>query len=256
MAEDKLLTYFTKNKLTNKKNYAPQGVIFISDEKAFVGMDHEQSEQGKPPLISSDIFDRLLPIAKLGLYYEGIKGADVKQTEPLFGKYKASWDDMSVKSVRGHPSEFLYALFSNDPPQKIKNVIIGPKTIFDAMVSAGVKISSFKKRGFDKKTVEEFLISISSSEIDFLTLSFQKANNQNVVKFINMGAEEMWPNSPVGRWKTYPNPAGKVAEKANDFRDKWVTTKGPNGLYTIGSGHLFAIEKMSRKSIVDGSGIK
>lgn len=253
MAEDKLLTYFTKNKLTNKKNYAPQGVIFISDEKAFVGMDHVQSKQGKPPLISSDIFDRLLPIAKLGLYYEGIKGADVKQTEPLFGKYKASWDDMSVKSVRGHPSEFLYALFSNDPPESLSNMIVGPKTIFDAMLRAGVKISSFKKRGFDKKTLEEFLINISSSKIDFLTLSFQKANKQNAEQFLKMGAAEMWP---PGKWERYPNPAGKVAEKASDFRDKWCAESSPAGLYTIGAGHLFAISKFTGAPIIGGDSIK
>jgi len=253
MVQDKLLTYFTKNKLTNKKNYAPQGVIFISDEKAFVGMDHIQSKQGKPPLISSDIFDRLLPIAKLGLYYEGIKGADVKMTEPLFGKYEASWDDMAVKNVRGHPSEFLYALFSNDPPESLSNLIVGPKTIFDAMVSAGVKISSFKKRGFDEKTVKKFLISISSSEIDFLTLSFQKANKQNAEQFLKMGGAEMWPK---GEWEKYPNPAGKVAEKASDFRDKWCAKSSPAGLYTIGAGHLFAISKFTGAPIIGGESIK
>ena len=256
MAEDKLQSYFKENNLESKKLFAPRGVLFVSANKAFVGMDHIQSKQGKPPLISSDIFDRLLPIAKLGLYYEGIKGADVKMTEPLFGKYKASWDDMAEKAISGHPPGFLYALFSNDPPEDISPLITdttGKKTIFEMMIKAGNKISSLKNRTPNAETVRKFLTSISSNKIDFLGMAINtKATEDNAIKFIKMGASEMWPNVPEGRWRSYPNPAGKVAEKANDFRDKWVTTKGPNGLYTIGSGHLLTIAKISRKKMVDG----
>ena len=256
MAEDKLQAYFKKNNLESKKLFAPQGILFVSANKAFVGMDH-----GNLPLISKDLFDRLLPIAKLGLYYEGISnGPDQKLMTPLLGKYTGGFDYMAEKAISGHPPEFLYALFSNDPPDSLSPLITdttGKKTIFEMMIKAGNKISSVKNRTPNAETVRKFLTSISTRKIDFLGMAINtKATEDNAIKFINMGAEEMWPNSPVGRWKTYPNPAGKVAEKANDFRDKWVTTKGPNGLYTIGAGHLFAISKMSRKSIVDGSGIK
>jgi len=252
MAEDKLQAYFKENNLESKKLFAPRGILFISDKKAFVGMEH-----GNLPLISKDLFDRLLPIAKLGLYYEGpSNGPDQKLMEPLLGKYTGGFDYMSEKSISGHPPEFLYALFSNFPPEILSPLITdttGKKTIFEMMIKAGNKISSLKNRTPNAETVRKFLTSISSNKIDFLGMAINtKATEDNAIKFIKMGASEMWPNVPEGRWRSYPNPAGKVAEKASDFRDKWVTTKGPNGLYTIGSGHLLTIAKISSKKMVDG----
>ena len=241
-----------QNILTNKKNYAPQGIIFLSNNKAFVGMDH-----GKLPLISKDLFERLLPIAKLGLYYEGISnGPDQKIMEPLLGKYTGGFDYMAEKSIIGHPPEFLYALFSNNPPESISNYITdttGKKTIFEMMIKAGSKISSLKKRTPNAETVKQFLTSISTRKIDFLDMAINtKATKDNAIKFIKLGASEMWPSN----WESYPNPAGKVAKKANDFRDNWCVKKSPNGLYTIGSGHLLTIAKMTHKKIVDGSKIE
>lgn len=238
-----------QNILTNKKNYAPQGIIFLSNNKAFVGMDH-----GKLPLISKDLFERLLPIAKLGLYYEGISnGPDQKIMEPLLGKYTGGFDYIAEKSIIGHPPEFLYALFSNNPPESISNYITdttGKKTIFEMMIKAGSKISSLKKRTPNAETVKQFLTSISTRKIDFLDMAINtKATKDNAIKFIKLGASEMWTASRQ-------SPAGKVAKKANDFRDNWCAKKSPNGLYTIGSGHLLTIAKMTHKKIVDGSKIE
>lgn len=243
-----LLKYLKNNNLSSKINFAPQGIIFISDSKAFIGMDH-----GRIPLISEDLVNKLLPIIDKGMYYEGPAGGpDQKIIEPIFGKYKDSFDSMSVKAMTSHPPEFLYALFSNNPPESISDYITSPnKTIFEAMVKAGYKISSMKKIPPTKRTVEKFLISISnpSKKINFLDIAKKTmATSDNAVKFIKLGASEMWPDG----WKNYPNPAGKVAKKANDYRDIWVSTKSPNGAYTIGSGHLFQIAKLTKRSIIDG----
>jgi hypothetical protein len=244
--------YLQKNNLKTKTNFAPQGVIFISNRKAFVGMDH-----GHLPLISEDLLNKLILIANKNLYYEGLKGGpDAKLTEPLFGKYDDGFDYVMTRSIVGHPPEFLYALFSNNPPESISDYITNPtKSIFDAMVNAGFKISSMKKNKPTARTVESFLTSISDrrKKIDFLKIAKEtKATPQNAINFIRMGAAEMWP----ANWESYPNPAGKIAKKANDYRDIWVTRNGPDGLYTIGSGHLLAISKISGKPIIDGKDIQ
>jgi len=247
-----LTKYLKNNNLSGKFKFAPQGVIFISDNKAFVGMDH-----GTLPLLSEDLIDRLLPIVKLGMYYEGPAGGpDQKIIEPLFGKYKNGFDDMAVKSLSTHPPEFLYALFSNKPPESISSYITNPKlTLYEAMVKAGYKISSMKKIPPTPTTVDKFLKSVSnpSKKIDFLDIAKKTmATSENAVAFLKLGASQMWPFD----WDSYPNPAGKVAKKANDFRDKWVVTQSPNGLYTIGSGHLLEISKIACKPIIDGHKIE
>jgi len=254
MSDAYLKTYFKSNQLEGKKEYAPQGVLIVNEgKKAFVGMDH-----GEVPLISKDLLVRLLPIAELGLYYEGISnGPDQKIMEPLLGKYTGGFDYMAEKSISGHPPEFLYALFSNKPPESISDYITdttGKKTIFEMMIKAGNDISSLKKaRPPNAETVKKFLTSISTRKIDFLGMAFLNiATKDNVIRFIKLGASQMWPTN----WESYPNPAGKVAKKANDFRDNWCATKSPNGLYTIGSGHLLTIAKMTRKKIIDGSDIQ
>jgi hypothetical protein len=248
-----LTKYLKNNNLSGKFKFAPQGVIFISDNKAFVGMDH-----GKLPLLSEDLIDRLLPIVKLGMYYEGPAGGpDQKIIEPLFGKYDDGFDYMAEQTIKNHPPEFLYALFSNNPPESISSYITdttGRKTIFEMMVKAGNDISSLKKaRPPNAETIRKFLTSISTRKIDFLGMAVHNiATEDNVIRFIKLGASQMWPTN----WESYPNPAGKVAKKANDFRDNWCATKSPNGLYTIGSGHLLTIAKMTRKKIIDGSDIQ
>ena len=139
MAEDILQAYFKKNNLESKKLFAPQGILFVSANKAFVGMEHKIL-----PLISKDLFDRLLPIAKLGLYYEGkSNGPDQKTMEPLLGKYTGGFDYMAEKTISGHPPEFLSALFGNLPPDSVSPLITdttGKKTIFEMMIKAGNKI--------------------------------------------------------------------------------------------------------------------
>lgn len=247
-----LTKYLKNNKLFDKTKFAPQGVIFISQRKAFIGMRH-----GILPLISKDLIDKLLPISELGLYYEGPSGGtDQNIMEPLLGKYKDSFDSMSVESLTIHPPEFLYALFSNNPPESISSYITNPElTLYEAMLKAGYNISSMKRIPPTQTTIDIFLKSISnpSKKIDFLDIAKKTmATSKNAVKFIKLGNSEMWPSN----WSSYPNPAGKVAKKANDFRDNWLTNKSPDGLYTIGSGHLFAISKIADRLIIDGQQIK
>ena len=238
----------------NKKNYAPQGVIICSDKKAFLGMDH-----GKPPLLSVDLIVKLTGIKEHGLWYEG-NGGDIKVTENLFGpksNYTGGFDSNLDTSIKGHPPEFLSALFSNNPPDSVAKYIVGSGTILEAMVIAGNNISSLKgtTHRISKQCVIDFLQSISNPlhKLDFLEMANEKASLFNAKKFINIGAKEMWPSN----WESYPNPAGKIAKKANDYRDKWLSsTKSPNGVYVIGAGHLKAIAKYGNYKIIGGEAIE
>ncbi len=234
--------------------YAPQGVIICSDKKAFLGMDH-----GVKPELSDDLIARLKDISKHGLWYEG-DGGDIRFTEHLFGSkrnYSGGFDDHLDKSITGHPPEFISALFSNDPPEKMAPHIVGNGTILEAMFAAGDKISSLKgpTHPISKKTIKDFLISISnpSRGLDFLEMADEKATRENAENFIKTVAKEMWPSN----WEDYPNPAGKVAKKANDYRDEWLaSSQSPNGVYVIGAGHLKAIKKYGRYKIIGGASIK
>jgi hypothetical protein len=236
----------------SQKNYAPNGVIICSDKKAFLGMSH-----GKRPVLSSDLITRLKDISKHGLWYEG-GGSDIPVVQHLFGSksnYSGGFDDLRSKSVRGHPPEFLYALFSNFPPESTAKDIVGNGTILDAMVAAGNEISYLKDsstHSVSKKTVEDFLKSISnpSHKLDFLQMANEKATRQNAIKFVKTGAKEMWPFN----WKSYPNPAGKVAKKVTDDGDKWLaSSKSPNGVYVIGKGHLINVAKFGNYKIIGGA---
>lgn len=238
----------------NVKNHAPHGVIFCSDKKAFVGISH-----GVTPTLSSDLVARLQSMTKYGLWYEG-DGGDIRHTEKIFGpksKYTGGFDDYLTRSISGHPPEFLYGLFSNNPPDKIASYITGPGTILDRMIAMGQKISVLKSSTRPSSaTVVSFLRSISNPahKLDFYEMArTTPATLENAKNFINIGADEMWPDN----WINYPNPAGKVAKKANDHRDIWLASKrSPDGVYVIGSGHLLTIKKLGGYAMIGGGAIK
>ena len=233
--------------------YAPYGVIICSNRKAFLGMKHKTK-----PILSVDLIAKLKDISKHGLWYEG-DGSDIPYTAHLFGpkrNYSGGFDDLIGESVEGHPPEFLYALFSNEPPESTAIDIVGNGTILEAMYAAGNKISYLKSAPRpSKQTIKDFLISISnpSRGLDFLEMANEKATKENAETFIKTVNKEMWPSN----WEYYPNPAGKVAKKATvDYGDKWrASSKSPNGVYVIGKDHLIAIAKFGRYKIIDGSEI-
>ena len=232
----------------SQKNYAPHGVIICSDKKAFLGMNH-----GFKPVLSGDLIAKLKDISKHGLWYEG-DGGDIPYTAHLFGpkaNYSGGFDNLISESITGHPPEFLYALFSNDPPESTAKDIVGNGTILDAMYAAGNQISYIKSGPRpSKETIKEFLISISNPfrELDFLEMANEKATMENAKTFIKTVNKEMWPSN----WKDYPNPAGKVAKKATvDYGDKWrASSKSPDGVYVIGKDHLIAIAKFGNWKII------
>ena len=234
--------------------YAPYGVIICSNRKAFLGMKHKTK-----PILSVDLIAKLKDISKHGLWYEG-DGSDIPYTAHLFGpkrNYSGGFDDLIGESVEGHPPEFLYALFSNEPPESTAIDIVGNGTILEAMYAAGNKISYLKSAPRpSKQTIKDFLISISnpSRGLNFLEMADEKATMENAENFIKTVAKEMWPSN----WESYPNPAGKVAKKANDNRDKWLASKSgrPNGVYVIGAGHLISISKFGGYKIIGGELIK
>jgi hypothetical protein len=242
-----------RKKVYSGKNYAPQGVIICSDKKAFLGMEHKT-----PPELSDDLIAKLKDISKHGLWYEG-DGGDIPYTEHLFGpkrNYSGGFDDnLDKMKFSAHPPEFISALFSNLPPESIADYIVGNGTILEAMHAAGNKISSLKDGPAPtKEIIKSFLRSISNPmhRLDFLKMANELATKENAEYFIKVGAEEMWPSN----WKNYPNPAGKIAKKANDYRDTWLASKSPNGLYVIGAGHLIAIAEYGKYKIIGGNAIQ
>lgn len=250
--KNRLVELYSDKNIANKKNYAPYGVIICSNKKAFLGMKH-----GKKPVLSVDLIAKLKDISKHGLWYEG-DGSDIPYTAHLFGpkrNYSGGFDDLIGESIKGHPPEFLYALFSNEPPESTAVDIVGNGTILDAMFDAGNKISYLKSAPRpSKETIKEFLISISNPfrGLDFLEMANEKATINNAKTFIKTVNEDMWPSN----WENYPNPAGKVAEKATSYGDRWrASSKSPNGVYVIGNGHLIDIAKFGRYKIIDGSRI-
>jgi hypothetical protein len=73
------------------------------------------------------------------------------------------------------------------------------------------------------------------------------ATKENVDKFIGRGEQLMWPKN----WEQYPNPAGKLALKANDYRDKWLLSQ-TEGVYFVGSDHIKALNKGRVSKMPDG----
>ena len=49
----------------------------------------------------------------------------------------------------------------------------------------------------------------------------------------------MWPDEG---WENYPNPAGKLAQRANEMRQEFLLSQ-PGGVYVVGSDHLQALKK-------------
>lgn len=227
-------------------SYAPTGVIF-NGNAAYVGQTH-----GKPIELSSDLKGKIQDLAsKHGAWYEG-NGADRAHTKDLITKWEGSWDDVAAKAIKGYPPEFLYVLFSNvDANDTLKRIGADPKsTIFDQILKNQDSGKFFPDRNYDAKTLAKFLEMVSQEGNDFREMAEQPATENNVRKFIKTGERLMWPSD----WERYPNPAGKVAKKANDYRDDWLVDR-KSGVYVMGAGHLLSIAKKGGFKLIGGERI-
>jgi hypothetical protein len=168
-------------------------------------------------------------VEKYGAYYEGAGG---DKSDAI--KYQGSWDDKASKEVKGYPKEFLYTLFTNSNVNNQKKNLTQPdKTIFDSALAAQGKWGYFKDRKFDADTLKQFL-----SASGMLDKSKQPATESNVKKFIDEGEGLMWPKN----WEEYPNPAGKLAQKASEYRTNWLKSQ-KEGVYFVGSDHMKELNK-------------
>ena len=226
--------------------HAPTGVIFKGNV-AYVGQTH-----GKPIELSDDLKGKIQDMAsKHGAWYEG-NGADRAYTKDLITTWEGSWDDVAAKSIKGYPPEFLYVLFSNvDANNTLKRIGSNPKsTIFDQILKNQNSGKFFPDRNYDAKTLDRFLVMISQEGYDFREMAKKTATAENVRRFIKTGEQLMWP----GDWESYPNPAGKVAKKANDYRDDWLVNR-KSGVYVMGAGHLLSIAKKGGFKLTGGERI-
>ena len=225
---------------------APTGVIF-NGNVAYVGQTH-----GKPIKLSDELKKKIQDLAaKHGAWYEG-NGADRAHTEDLIDKWQGSWDDVAAKSIKNYPPQFLYVLFSNvDANNTIKRVGVDPNgTIFDQILKNQNSGKFFPDRSYDAATLREFLGMISQKGSDFNEMAQQPATAENVRRFFKTGERLMWPSN----WEEYPNPAGKVAKKANDHRDHWLATR-KSGVYVMGAGHLLSVAKIGGFNLIGGESI-
>ena len=187
----------------------------------FVGQEH-----GKKTVLPDNVKKMA---EKYGAYYEGAGG---DKSDAV--KYQGSWDDKASKEVKGYPKEFLYTLFTNSNVNNQKKNLTQPdKTIFDSALAAQDKWGYFKDRKFDADTLKQFL-----SASGMLDKSKQPATESNVKKFIDEGEGLMWPKN----WEEYPNPAGKLAQKASEYRTNWLKSQ-KEGVYFVGSDHMKELNK-------------
>jgi len=205
-------------------------VIFAGD-KAFIGADH-----GKQILLSPEDKKKIESLArKYGVWYEGA-GGDVAPNKNLFSPedYEGSWDSEFAKAVKGYPYEFLYTLFTNTAVNKQAQALIAPnKTIYASIMDAQKKVGYFKDRRFSEETLSKFLKACASVGLDFLNMSQKKATADNVAQFLKAGERLMWPSN----WTEYPNAAGKIAQKAENARIKFIKN-ADSGVYVVGKDNL------------------
>lgn len=210
---------------------APYGVIFDGSDKVIIGARH-----GSAVNLPDDLKDRVRLIArKYGAWYEG-DGKDIEPMSGLLGKdeYRGSWDDLVARGVKGYPPEFLSGLFSNTQENGQRDVFLDPKiSIFDSLLNHQDRMSYFKDRRFDKRTLEAFLKGGSEKNIDFMAMSQLPADKKNLAQFFDYGERLMWPDN----WQEYPNKFGKFAEKFERTRNIGLLGDEP-GVFVAGSGHL------------------
>jgi ParB-like nuclease domain len=225
---------------------APTGVIF-NGNVAYVGQTH-----GKPIKLSDDLKKRIQDMAaKHGAWYEG-NGADRAHTKDLISSWQGSWDDEAAASITGYPPQFLYVLFANvDANNTIKRVGTDLNdTIFNRIIKNQNSGKFFPDRSYDAATLKKFLSMVSQEGYDFNKMAQQPATAENVKKFFKTGEKLMWPSN----LEEYPNPAGKVAKKANDHRDNWLVNR-KSGVYVMGAGHLLSIAKIGGFKLIGGERI-
>lgn len=216
-------------------------ILFSGQKKAYVGLEHGKKFSARKTDI--DIIEDIAE--KYGAWLEG-SGEDAKSTGIETEYIKGSWDNKFQKTIKGYPPEFLYTLFTNTEVNKqAKNLINESMTILASISKAQEKVGYFKDRKFNAETITSFLRAASEDDVDLLDLAGGKATKQNVDRFLNAGEKLMWPSN----WSSYPNNAGKLAEKVNNKRQEFLI-KQSSGVFFVGSDHIKDLKKKLQKKTV------
>lgn len=215
-------------------------LIYESPDKVYFGVEH-----GETPKISPETLQKIKDIAsKHGSWYEGV-GGDIKPLQSILGtqdSYKGSWDDEFAKSVKDYPAEYLYTLFTNIKENNQGAHLINPRSnIFDSILNAQKNVGFFKDRNFDAETLRHFLDQASDSDTPLARWGQLPATANNVQRFLSSGEKKMWPNN----WQEYPYNAGKLAQKAEEARNRYLLDAGP-GVYVTGSDHLKELQALNK----------
>lgn len=240
----------------DKDKGLPYGIIKFSDDKILVGDMHQT-----PLELPNKWVKEIVNVAnKYGYYGEGIglhhndavtKSNFFKFLNPK--KHMGSWDKMLADSneiPKGKEYMFLYSLFSN-PKQNHRLEMLLDNTnkgdsIFDVLLKTipdwSAEMGQFN---LGEKDLKKFLKEISESDNDFIEMSKQDANKENLSNFLDTGENLQWPETKEdpNLWQKYPHNAGKFAREATIIRDRFLINMGP-GVYFVGAGHLKDIVEM------------
>lgn len=228
--------------MENNKIKAPYGVIFQSDKKVIVGVNHV-----KPLIIDEHTLQKIKECSHGKYFYEGAGGDKFKVNE-LFGhiKYVGSWDEM----IKPPTKKWLmcYTIFSTIGTNTTRLVLAltdktGHKSILDMLCTSGNKFLHEMAKGYMSKM--NWVTFLKACGGDIYKMSNMKASSQNVSAFIQQGTLLMWPPN---LWHTYSTPAGKIAFEMSKVRDTALINFS-DGVYFTGCGHLVDILKLGKASL-------
>ena len=206
---------------------SPDGRLII------VGVEH-----GKAPTLPSGMQQSIRDISKAaGAYYEGNGDDRAPVSEAMGGiEYKGSWDDLMAPPT--NRSDFLYTMFSNPEPQTARMVssLAGRGSIRDALVQNPEIIAHPSiSRDMKPEDVDTFL-----QQAQMADAANRPSTPDNLTQFLRSGAEAMWPDN----WQSFPNPAGKIAERASMHRLRGITDRG-EGVFFVGSDNIPLLQRLA-----------
>ena len=229
----------------------PYGIIeFPGGNKILVGDMHQT-----PLNLPKEWVQKIVSVANSeGYYGEGIGLKHNRAvTESNFynlldpNMHIDSWDTKLVESgevPKDKEYVFLYALFSNVKEnhrlEKLLDNVDEGDTIFDVLLKTIPDWSAdMGKFNLGERELEKFLEEISEGNHNFIEMSKQKATEENLFDFLNVGEKLQWPETEENPnlWQQYPHMAGKFARIATTMRDRFLINAGP-GVYFVGAGHL------------------
>ncbi len=241
----------------------PYGIIEFSDNKILVGDMHQT-----PLELPDEWVKKIVNVANSKGYYGegiGIKHNEAVTKSNFYHSLDSkmdmgSWDKKLIESGEVQQDKeyvFLYALFSNPKENHRLELLLNNTdegdTIFDVLLKTIPDWSAeMGKFNLGEKELTKFLEEISEGNHNFIEMSKQDANEENLSNFLDIGEKLQWPSTKENPnlWQQYPHMAGKFARIATTIRDQFLINAGP-GVYFVGAGHLKDIVEMA-----EGKGLK